>query len=92
MQFRLMTVLMTVLAIGGCATAKPIPLPNGRQGFSIDNCDSMAECYRKASETCGGGKYALIGQGGETIAMASGAGGVFTASAIPQYNLTIECE
>ncbi len=99
MQDRRMTGLTTTLAVvaaalalNGCATAKPVPLPNGRQGFVIDGCDSMAECYKKASETCGGGKYSLIGQGGETIPIVSGGAGIFTATAVPQYNLTIECE
>jgi hypothetical protein len=84
--------VILILALNGCATSKPVPLSNGRQGFVIDGCDSMAECYEKASETCGGGKYALIGQGGETIPIVSGGAGTFTATAVPQYNLTIECE
>jgi hypothetical protein len=87
-----LAVVITVLALNGCATAKAIPLPNGRQGFVIDGCDSLAECYKKAAETCGGGKYSLIGQGGETIPIVASTAGTFTATAVPQYNLTIECE
>jgi hypothetical protein len=52
----------------------------------------MAECYKKAAETCGGGKYALIGNGGETVPIVAGGAGTFTATAVHQYNLTIECE
>jgi hypothetical protein len=87
------SVLLTTLSsIAGCVTAKPVPLPDGRQGFSIENCDSMAQCYRKAADACGGGKYSLVDQGSETVAVATGAAGVFTASASPQYNLLIVCE
>lgn len=78
--------------LAGCATATPVPLPNGGQGFVIDDCDSVTECYRKASATCGGGKYTLLGQGSETVPIVTSGAGTFTAMAIPQHSMTIECE
>lgn len=78
-------------AVAGCATAKPVPLPNGQQGFAIENCDSMAECYKKAAETCGG-KYAVIGNGSETTPVVSSGGGIVSATAIHQYNIMVQCE
>lgn len=80
-----------IVAIAGCATAKPVPLPNGQQGYAIENCDSMAECYKKAAETCGG-KYTLMGNGSEATPVVSSGGGVISATAIHQYNIMIECE
>ena len=81
---------VAVVALG-CATAKQVPLPNGQQGYVIGDCDDMAECYKKAAETCGG-KYALINQSGETVAVMSGAGGVVSGMAVPQYSMTIQCD
>lgn len=80
-----------VVAVAGCATAKPVPLPNGQQGFAIENCDGMAECYKKAAETCGG-KYTVRGNGSETTPIVSSGGGTFSATSIHQYNMMVECE
>ena len=38
------------LLLVGCVTAKPVPLPNGETGYVIEDCDGMAQCYKKAAE------------------------------------------
>lgn len=78
-------------ALSGCATAKPVPLPNGQQGYAIEDCDSVSECYEKAAEVCGG-PYDVVNQSGETITTVSGAAGVVTAASIPQYAMMIQCK
>jgi hypothetical protein len=77
--------------LGGCATAKPIPLPNGQQGYSIEDCDSVSECYKKAGAVCGG-PYDVVDQSGETITTVSGSAGVVNALSIPQYAMMIQCK
>lgn len=92
MRIEPVLIVCAAFALAGCATATPVPLPDGKQGFVIDDCDSVAECYKKAAATCSGGKYTLLGQGGETIPMVTGGAGTFTAMAIPQHSMTIQCD
>ncbi|WP_407309191.1 hypothetical protein [Pseudomonas sp. nanlin1] len=60
-------ILLAILALGGCATASPTYLKNGEQGLSID-CSGEAmnwqACYQKASDSCAGGDYDIIGTDG----------------------------
>lgn len=81
------TLILTVIMLGGCATAKQIPLPDGRTGYAISGCDEMAECYKKAATTCGG-KYELVSQSGNSIGMATAMSGFV----VPTYTMTIRCE
>ena len=56
-------VLLALLTLGGCATAKPIQTPGGAAGYMID-CSSTRHwtaCFEKATETCGG-PYEIINQ------------------------------
>jgi hypothetical protein len=85
MTTRLIAFLGAVAVLAGCATAEPVPLPNGDTGFAI-KCGNMADCYKKAAELCGG-KYEIVGQAGGAISGGSGAGGVVT----PTYSLTVGC-
>ncbi len=74
--------LLSSLVLAACATSSPIPLPNGGMGYNIEGCDSRAECYKKATETCGGA-YNIVNETGENIL----AGTVM----VPQYSMMIEC-
>lgn len=46
------------LSLGACTTSRPIVLPSGQQGYTVD-CSgtnlSWSHCYRKASRLCGHG-------------------------------------
>ena len=77
--------------LAGCITAKPVPLPSGRQGYAIENCDSVSACYKKSAEVCVG-PYDLLSQHGETITTVSGSGGVVTGGSAPRYAMVIECK
>ncbi|MDE1167957.1 MAG: hypothetical protein PW845_21890 [Pseudomonas sp.] len=59
--------VLAVLALGGCATASPTVLKNGKQGLDID-CSGQAmswdSCYQKAQASCDGGDYDIIGTDG----------------------------
>ncbi len=75
-----------VLMLAGCATAERIPLPDGSMGYVIEDCDNLAECYKKAAEVCGG-KYQLVDRTDSSAGSISGGIGAL----IPQYTLTIKC-
>jgi hypothetical protein len=76
-------VLGIAATLAGCATVTPVPLPNGQQGLAIEACDTMATCYKKAAEVCGG-KYEIIGEGSKT----SGASGYVGTT----HSMTIQCK
>lgn len=80
---------LLALALGGCVTAKPIPLPDGSRGYVVDECDSLAVCYRKAAETCGG-KYELISEASGSVGNVSGSPAVI-GFVIPTYSVTFRC-
>lgn len=59
--------LFAVLALGGCASATPTILKNGKQGVSIDCSGAAASwdaCYQKAADACAGGRYDIVGTNG----------------------------
>jgi hypothetical protein len=60
---------LAALAIAsGCASSKPLYLPDGRQGHSI-KCDGAALnwglCYEKASELCQARGYDIVSKEGQ---------------------------
>jgi hypothetical protein len=59
--------LITVLALGGCATTEQTYLGNGQQGLTIDcsgEANSWATCYEKADASCAGTGYNIVGTDG----------------------------
>jgi hypothetical protein len=59
--------LITVLALGGCATTEQTYLGNGQQGLTIDcsgEANSWATCYEKADVSCAGTGYNIVGTDG----------------------------
>lgn len=69
--------------IVGCATSIPISSPNGKLGHAI-NCSavSMAQCYQKAGEKCGGRGYNILNQKNQSQ-------GFFTPA---DKTLVVECK
>jgi len=46
---------LSTVALAGCSTPrKPIPLPNGGQGFSVSCINDQETCYKDAATTCKG--------------------------------------
>ena len=85
---RKLTIVIGLAALlAGCATAKPVPLPNGQQGYAIEHCGSVSECYKLAAKTCGG-PYDIVNGSGGAIGTVSGAGGSLGTA----YSLVIECK
>jgi hypothetical protein len=66
--------LLSLLALSGCVTHRPVALPDGRQGFAI-RCPGAArdisDCMNETAKLCGG-KYQVVTQDGAVV------GGVFT--------------
>ncbi|MCS3468803.1 hypothetical protein M2401_002538 [Pseudomonas sp. JUb42] len=59
--------IAAILGLVGCATASNTTLKNGRQGLSIDcsgEAMSWASCYQKASDSCAGTGYEIVGTDG----------------------------
>ena len=58
-----MKIILVALLLAGCVQHKPIHLPDGRQGHSI-NCGgqdfSWNHCYEKAGEICGSRGYEIV--------------------------------
>ena len=73
--------------LAGCATAKPVPLPNGHPGYAVEGCGRVSECYKLAAKTCGG-PYDIVNGSGGAIGTVSGAGGTLGTA----YSLVIECK
>jgi hypothetical protein len=75
--------LVLSAVISGCATSIPISSPNGRLGHAI-NCSSvsMAQCYQKAGEKCGGRGYNILNQKNQSQ-------GFFTPA---DKTLVVECK
>lgn len=49
----------------GCTTAKPVYLPDGRQGFTID-CDDWNNCFSRAGKLCKSDGYDIFAQNSES--------------------------
>lgn len=90
-MYKAMIVSGLAAILAGCATAEPVPLPSGRQGYAIEHCHSVSMCYKKAAEVCGG-PYDVVDQHGKTITTVSGSGGVVSGGSAPVYALVIECK
>ena len=61
-------VLLLVLALAGCTSIKPITLPDGRQGYTVD-CSGRVltweDCFERADLLCKGRNYDVYTRPGE---------------------------
>jgi len=78
----ILTGLTLTTLVASCTTSIPITSPSGRLGHAI-NCSSVtiAQCYQKAGEVCGGRGYRIISQKNQSE-------GFFTPA---DKSLIIEC-
>jgi hypothetical protein len=60
------------LSLGGCVTVKTVELPDGRPGYSIRGCDSLAQCMNLAAKRCGGPYDVVDPQSGTVVANKEG--------------------
>lgn len=82
-----------VLMLAACVP-KPVTLPDGRQGYSIDCsglCCDIGDCMNKAAKVCGG-PYQILGQdsansGGAVVP--AGNGSVFVSGM--QRTMIVSC-
>lgn len=63
-----------LLVVASCASGPPkgFPLPDGRTGYNAvcdGSANSIASCYRRAAEVCGG-KYEIVGKDGSASVVA----------------------
>lgn len=80
--------------VSGCTTAKPMFLPDGRQGFSI-RCDgaglSWENCFSKASEICQARGYDVFSQNGDSSTIVTATPTLVTAAPVTRRILLIGC-
>lgn len=83
------TMLLPLLCIGltSCITVTQVPLPNGESGWYIDQCSSLADCYKRAAELCSG-KYEIVGESQNTTGVPMSTGGTIITTA---HGMTIKC-
>lgn len=85
--------LGAALLLAGCVVAKPVALPNGSTGYSI-NCSGrfdMGDCMNKAAEVCKGPYQMVDGNSEGAGGMMMPAGnGVMAVSAI-RRTLIVSC-
>lgn len=92
---RLACLLLAVLALTACATAKTTYTADGRQGHSI-NCSGGAlnwgACYEKAGELCGERGYDILQRSGDQqVSIAGTQIGLF-GSANQTRSLLVACK
>ncbi|MBU2621702.1 MAG: hypothetical protein KKD92_05235 [Proteobacteria bacterium] len=92
---KLGVLIIFVVLIGGCATAKQTYTADGQQGYSI-NCSGSAltwgMCYEKAGELCGEKGYEVLEKSGDQGAMVTGTQyGLFAGSVINR-SMIIKCK
>jgi hypothetical protein len=65
-----MRFILVAMLLAGCVQTKPIHLPDGRQGHSI-NCSgqdfSWNHCYEKAGEICQSRGYDIVNRESDQI-------------------------
>jgi hypothetical protein len=83
---------LTLASLGGCASStKMTYLPSGDTGFAI-NCESWAECYKRAGEVCGAYGYDVISKDVDNGATSGGTvGGIFGAN-VKNRSIVVRCK
>jgi hypothetical protein len=83
--------LVLVVVIGGCATAKPTYGPDGRAAYAVDcsgTAGSWGMCYEKAGSLCGSAGYTVASQSSDKGVIATPS---ILASTISR-SLLVECK
>jgi hypothetical protein len=83
-------VVAIALVLVGCATAKPITGPDGRQAFLIRCSRDQGVCVEKAGEVCPRG-YTVLGASGTEGAFVSSGGGLTTVTPTYRGQLMVQC-
>ena len=89
---RIALACLVVSSLVGCATARPLTLPNGTQGQAV-SCNtaglSMADCYVKAGQVCPAG-YDILDAEGEAHPLIVASGSSLVAGSIVSRSLLIK--
>lgn len=83
-----LTSCLMVLALAGCVTATPIPLPSGASGVAIEGCDSEATCFKKAAEVCKGA-YDIVHTSSDVVGAGTAQGGSIVQTV---HSMVIQCK
>jgi len=91
--------LVSALALVGCAPSREIYLPDGSVGYNIQ-CDgtanSISNCFQKAGELCRSKGYSLLNREGEMVPFGTSTGAqganVTQAGAFVSRTLFIKCK
>ena len=87
--------LLILILLGGCATAKKTYTSDGKEGYSI-TCSGSAlnwgMCYEKAGEICGAKGYEVLEKSGDQGAIVSGNQYGFYGGSVINRNMIIKCK
>ena len=87
--------LLILILLGGCATAKKTYTSDGKEGYSI-TCSGSAlnwgMCYEKAGEICGVKGYEVLEKSGDQGAIVSGNQYGFYGGSVINRNMIIKCK
>lgn len=91
----LVILLIGVILVGGCATAKQTYTADGQLGYSI-NCSGSAlnwgMCYEKAGEICGDKGYEVLEKSGDQGAIVSGTQYGLFGGSVMNRSMIIKCK
>ena len=71
--------VLTVMVMSACTTAKTVSLPDGATGYSIScggKINSFASCFEKAGEMCGAKGYNIVNGAGEVLPYSYSSGSI----------------
>lgn len=87
--------LLIVVFLGGCATAKKTYTADGKEGYSI-TCSGSAlnwgMCYEKAGDLCGSKGYEVLEKSGDQGAMLSGNQFGLYGGSVINRSMIIKCK
>ena len=91
----LKVLLISIIFIGGCATANQVYTPDGQKGYSINCSGSVLNwgmCYEKAGDICGAKGYVVLGAAGDSGDMISWSQFGLIAGSVINRTMIIKCK
>ena len=91
MKTLIASILLLTMLTGCINAARPMQLPDGTTGYNITRCRSMAGCYNKAAEVCGG-QYEVINSASQAFGSYTAVNGIGAGSAGTALEIAVKCK
>jgi hypothetical protein len=92
---RAVAVVLATALMAACASTKPVYLPDGRQGYSVDCSGTVrtwGQCLEKAGAACGSRGYEVVDQAGNNSFVHNTMGGNFQVIPTASRTMIIACK